>query len=134
MVVNALMPSMTEFHKIWNEQCEAAEGIKEHFGAQDAARYLIAEKLLRFMEASHDHAEFAAELPHFVAEIKRILEPHEIVALFDDLQAGLVPDPAKIFDGRDEDDEPLDETDVLYDANKILLIENAKALLLPKSS
>ena len=52
---------MTEFHKIWIEQCEAAEGIKERFGAQDAARYLIAEKLLRFMQASHDHPEFAAE-------------------------------------------------------------------------
>jgi hypothetical protein len=37
---------MTEFHKIWIEQCEAAEGIKERFGAQEAARYLIAEKLL----------------------------------------------------------------------------------------
>jgi hypothetical protein len=125
---------MTEFHKIWIEQCEAAEEIKERFGAQDAARYLIAEKLLRFMDASHDHPKFAAELPKFVAEIKRIIEPHEIVALFDDLQTGQVPDPTKIFNGRDADDDQLDENEVLYDANKILLIENAKALLLPKSS
>jgi hypothetical protein len=126
--------SMTEFHKIGIEQCEAAEGINERYGAQSAARYLIAEKLLRFMEASHDRPEFAAELPKFVAEIKRIIEPHEIVALFDDLQAGRVPNPAKIFNGRDVDDEELDETEVLYDANKILLVENAKALLLPKLS
>jgi len=125
---------MTEFHKIWIEQCEAAEGIKERFGAQDAARYLIAEKLLRFMQASHDHPEFAAELPKFVAEIKSIIEPHEIAALFDDLPAGRVPDPTKIFNGRDAGDDQLDEHEVLYDANKILLIENAKALLLPQSS
>jgi hypothetical protein len=29
----------------------------------------LEEKLLRFMEASHDHPEFAAELPKVVAEI-----------------------------------------------------------------
>ncbi len=28
---------MIEFHKIWIEQCAAAEGIKEQFGAKDAA-------------------------------------------------------------------------------------------------
>lgn len=123
---------MIEFHKIWIEQCEAAEGIKEQYGVQSAARYLIAEKLLHFMQASHNHPEFAAELPKFVAEIKEIFEPQEIVELFDDLQAGQVPDPSKIFSGRDNDvdDRELDEHEVLYDAEKILLIENAKALML----
>ena len=120
---------MIEFHKIWIEQCEAAEGIKEQFGAKDAARYLIGEKLLRFLQASHDRPEFAEVLPKFIAEIKRVIAPHEIVELFDDLQAGAVPDPVKIFRG-DIDDEELDEHDVQYDAEKILLIENAKALLL----
>ena len=123
---------MIEFHKIWIEQCEAAEGIKDAYGVESAARYLIAEKLLHFLEASHTHPEFAAELPLFIAEIKRIFEPQEIVALLNDLQAGLVPDPSKIFNGRIDGDE-LDENDVLYDAEKILLIENAKALLLPHS-
>jgi hypothetical protein len=124
---------MIEFHKIWIEQCEAAEGIKEQFGVQSATRYLIAEKLLHFMQASHDHPEFAAELPKFVAEIKQIFEPQDIVELFDNLQAGQVPDPSKIFNGRGDDanEEGLDEHEVLYDAEKILLIQNAKALLLP---
>ena len=40
---------MTEFHLIWKDQCEVAEGIRERFGSQDATRYLIGEKLLRFM-------------------------------------------------------------------------------------
>ncbi|MBI2950279.1 MAG: hypothetical protein HYY23_21820 [Verrucomicrobia bacterium] len=121
---------MTDFHKIWIEQCEATEGIKEQFGTKDATRYLIGEKLLRFMEVSHERPEFAEELPKFIAEIKRIFAPHAIVEFFEDLQAGKVPDPAKIFRGDDSDEEKLSEHEVLDDADKILIIENAKALLL----
>ena len=121
---------MIEFHKIWIEQCEASEGIREQYGIQSAIRYLIAEKLLHFIQASHDHPKFAEELPKFVAKIKEIFEPHEIVALFDDLESGRVFDPSKALNGRSDDEEDLDEYEVLYDAEKILLIENAKALLL----
>ena len=52
---------MAEFHKIWIDQCAATHGIKEQFGVKDAARYLIGEKFVRFLEASFDHPEFAAE-------------------------------------------------------------------------
>lgn len=31
---------MSEFHKIWIDQCAAAEGIRERFGVNDALRYL----------------------------------------------------------------------------------------------
>jgi hypothetical protein len=34
-----------QFHKIWIDQCEATEGIREHFGLQNALDYLIGEKL-----------------------------------------------------------------------------------------
>jgi hypothetical protein len=43
-----------------------------------------------------------------------------------------VPDPVKVFNGLDAGDDQLDENEVLFDADKILLIENAKALLLPQ--
>lgn len=69
---------MIEFHKIWIEQCEAAEGIKENFGTRKALGYLIGEKLVDFVQTSRKDPEFAAEIPHFVAEIKIIFEPHEI--------------------------------------------------------
>ena len=69
---------MADFHKIWIEQCEAAQGIKEAFGIDKALGYLIGEKLLNFIRASNDHPEFAAEIPNFVAEIKRIFQPWEI--------------------------------------------------------
>lgn len=69
---------MIEFHKIWIEQCEGVRGIKEEFGTEKALGYLIGEKLLNFVRTSDTHREFAAELPAFVAEIKRIFEPWEI--------------------------------------------------------
>ena len=31
---------MVEFHKIWIEQCEATEGIRDRYGKEDAIRYL----------------------------------------------------------------------------------------------
>ena len=43
---------MTEPHKIWIEQCEAACGIEDEFGAQKALKYLVAEKFLNFLEAA----------------------------------------------------------------------------------
>jgi hypothetical protein len=122
--------SVIDFQKIWIEQCEAAEGIKERFGVDDAARYLIGEKLFRFMQVSQDRPDFAEELPAFVAEIKRIFAPHEISEFFDDLQAGRVTDPAKLFSPEEFDEGELDEHEVLNDADQILIIENAKRLLL----
>ena len=48
-----------EFHKIWIEQCEATEGIRDHFGTQDAIRYLIGEKFLNFLEESDRRPELS---------------------------------------------------------------------------
>jgi len=121
---------MTDFHKIWIEQCEAAEGIRERFGLDDAVRYLVGEKLLRFMQVSQDRPDFADELPEFIAEIKRIFAPHEISKVFDDLQARRVANPANAFSSDEFDAGELDEHEVLNDADQILLIENAKRLLL----
>ena len=46
-----------EFHKIWIEQCEAAEGIRERFGLQNALHYLIGEKLFSFVHAAEQDQE-----------------------------------------------------------------------------
>lgn len=125
---------MTEFHKIWIEQCEAAEGIQERFGTNAAIRYLIGEKLINFLQACHDRPEFANELPLFIAEIKRIFQPFEIAGFFANSDPEQVPDSSQTFAGDDDDhddeEEELDEYRVLSDAEDILLIENAKSLLL----
>jgi hypothetical protein len=125
---------MSEFHKIWIDQCAAAEGIRERFGVNDALRYLVGEKLLRFMEVSHERPEFAAELPQFVNRIRDLFDTHEIVSFFAALEAGQVPDPAKLLNGGDSDGTEIDENEIVHDAEKILLVENAKRLLLPDAA
>lgn len=122
---------MSEFHRIWIDQCAAAEGIRERFGVNDALRYLVGEKLLLFMEVSDERPEFAAELPQFVNRIRDLFDTHEIVSFFAALEAGQVPDPAKLLNGGDSDGAEIDENAVVRDAEKILLVENAKRLLLP---
>lgn len=70
--------SPIQFHKIWIDQCEATEGIRERFGLENALGYLIGEKLFHFVQASEQHPEFADELPAFVAEIGRLFTAGEI--------------------------------------------------------
>ena len=67
-----------DFHKIWIEQCEAARGIEDEFGTDKALKYLVEEKFIDFLEAAETNAEFRAEIPAFVAEIKTIFEPWQL--------------------------------------------------------
>jgi phosphopantothenate synthetase len=52
-----------EFHKVWQEQCEATRTIRERFGVKSALDYLVGEKLLNFASEAERSLEFAAELP-----------------------------------------------------------------------
>ena len=95
-----------EFHKIWIEQCEATEGIRDRYGLQRALDYLVGEKLFSFVRAAERAPEFAAELPNFVAEIRRIFSPQEICGYLDDLERSKFLSPPE-----PEDDSDLDEED-----------------------
>ena len=75
-----------EFHKIWIEQCAATEDIRQHFGLEHALDYLIGEKLFSFVRTSEQHPEFAAELPAFVAEIRRLFTATQIHQYLDYLE------------------------------------------------
>lgn len=66
------------FHKIWIEQCAAAQGIEDEFGTQKALEYLVGEKFLNFLEAAEANADFRAEIPAFVAKIKEIFERWQV--------------------------------------------------------
>jgi hypothetical protein len=68
-----------KFHEIWIEQCDAAERIKQRFGLKAAFDYLVGEKLLNFADAAVRHPEFARELPRFVARVRRMFTPQEIL-------------------------------------------------------
>ena len=70
-------------HKTWIEQCEAARGTEDEFGTDKALKYLVEEKFINFLEAAEDNADFRADIPPFVAEIKRIFEPWQLAEYLD---------------------------------------------------
>lgn len=95
-----------EFHKIWIEQCDATKEIHDSFGLQRALDYLIGEKLFSFVAAAEQSPEFAAELPHFVAEIRRMFTAQEICSYLGDLERTKFLSPPE-----PEEDSGLDEED-----------------------
>jgi hypothetical protein len=123
-----------EFHKIWIEQCEAAEGIRERFGLEDALHYLIGEKLLSFVDAAEQDHDFAAELPAFVAEIRRLFSAAEIRHFLNDLEREKYLAPADmedyIIDDLDEgDDEEQYLGNPVSGANELLRFLRIRQLL-----
>jgi hypothetical protein len=70
--------TVRKMHEIWVEQYEAAQGIKQRYGLKAAFDYLVAEKLLNFIEAAAEHREFARELPRFVSHVRLMFTPVEI--------------------------------------------------------
>jgi hypothetical protein len=125
--------SSIQFHKIWIEQCEATEGIREHFGLKNALNYLIGEKLFTFVQAAEQHPEFAAELPAFLAEIQRLFTPEEIREYLDHLEKTkyLAPqEPELALDDLEEegDDEDWLENPVMG-AEELLRFSRIRQLL-----
>ena len=121
-----------DFHKIWIEQCEATEGIRERFGKDDAIRYLIGETFLNYLEESDRRPEFPPEVPKFVAGIKEIFEPHEISEFLDGLlhERSAEQDTDWAFD--DFEDAEIEPSDVVNEAAKIVLIERVKEMFLER--
>ena len=114
-----------DFHKIWIDQCEAAEDIKERFGNGSAIRYLIGEKFLNFLEETDRQPEFAEELPKFVAKVKGMFQPLEIFELLDQLKND------EIFEDEDEDSEDDElKRDRAKETERIELILRGEGLLL----
>jgi hypothetical protein len=124
--------SSIQFHKIWIDQCEATEGIRESFGLTNALDYLIGEKLFNFVQASEQHPEFANELPAFVAEIRRIFAAGEISEYLRQLEQTkflALPDVDLEMDELDElDEEPWPENPV-RGAEELLRFSRIQQLL-----
>jgi hypothetical protein len=70
--------NVRKVHKIWIEQCDAAQTIKARFGLTAAFDYLVGEKLMSFASAASRHPDFARELPRFVSEVRRMFTPDEV--------------------------------------------------------
>jgi hypothetical protein len=127
--------STTEFHKIWVAQCAATENIRDHFGPQDALGYLIGEKLFTFLWAAERDPLFAAEVPDFISEIRRIITPGEIrdyLGRLENTKYLAPPDPELEIEDLDEldypDDEPLLENPVAG-AEELLRFSRVRQLL-----
>jgi hypothetical protein len=121
--------------KIWIEQCEAARGIEDEFGTDKALSYLVGEKFLSFLEAAEHDAEFRAEIPAFVAEIKTIFEPWQLAECLQKARQREPFDPTDY----DEEDDPEDiemerKSDLRQCANDMLVVERAKEWLLGHGS
>ncbi len=116
--------------KIWIEQCEAARGIEDEFGTQKALAYLVGEKFLNYLEAAEKDPTFQAELPAFVAEIKRLFEPWQLAECLETARQTEPFDPS-IYE--DEDPEFIEverKDDLRRSAADLLVVERAKAWLL----
>ncbi len=118
-----------ELHKTWIEQCEAARGIQDEFGEEDALTYLVGEKFLNYLEAADGNPDFRAELPAFVAEIKTIFERWQIA---DYLERAHQTEPFDESLHEGEDPEVIEEKqeDIRHCTRDLLLVERAKEWLL----
>jgi hypothetical protein len=118
--------------KIWVEQCRAARAIEDEFGVPKALAYLIGEKVLNFLKAADDDAEFRAELPAFVAEIKAIFAPWQMDEYLEKARHSESFDPSYY---NDEDDFKLERMlDIRRTAADLVLVEQAKDWLLGELS
>ena len=123
----------TAFHKIWIEQCAAAEDIHENFGLKNALNYLIGEKLFSFLHAAERDPLFAAEVPAFIGEIRRLFTAKEIRDYLDHLERTRYLPPQEV-DLEPESDEDLEEKEVWPDnpvmgAEELLRFSRVRELL-----
>jgi hypothetical protein len=129
-------------HQIWKEQCEAARGIEDEFGTQKALEYLVGEKFLNFLEAAETDADFRAEIPAFVAEIRSIFERWQLAeyleraretepfdpGLFEPRQHSILGEEEIEFDA--EEIEEMRKDDIRQSTRDLLLVERAREWLL----
>jgi DNA-binding SARP family transcriptional activator len=94
-------------HRIWIEQCEAAQTIKARFGLKAAFDYLVGEKLVNFVGAAAGHPDFARELPRFVSEVRHMFTPDEIGTHLARIERARSEQDA---DALEEEDDPLRES------------------------
>ena len=126
-----------EPHKIWIDQCEAARDIEAEFGTQKALSYLIDEKFINFLDAAETDRDFRDEIPAFVAEIKSIFEPWQLVQCLESARERAPFDPADYKDDDSVDAEDIEmerKSDIRQCAAELLMVERAKEWLLEEEA
>ena len=112
------------------------EGIRERFGLESALDYVIGEKIFSFVMASERDPEFAAELPAFIAEIRRIFTAEEIQSYLDRLEhTKFLASEEPEWEGDDLDEEAEDEPwpdNPVMGAQELLRFSRVRQLLQPE--
>jgi len=115
---------------------EAARNVEDEFGTQKALGYLVGEKFVNFLEAAETDADFRAEIPEFVAEIKSIFERWQLAAYLATAKETEPFDPS-LFGGDDEfnseEIEDMRKDDIRQCTRDLLLVERAREWLLEDS-
>jgi hypothetical protein len=120
-----------EFSDIWIEQCDAARDIRDGWGTRRALGYLIGEKLPNHIRAADSDPSWAAKLPSFAAEIKRIFTSEELGAYFaTTTRVGSIGHVATEEQYQTMLDAGAFDDDVVSGAADTILFERARALLL----
>ena len=67
-----------KWNRIWIEQCEAAEAIRQRHGIEPAFDCILGEKRIDFARAATGNDEFARALPQFVSRVRNTFSLQEI--------------------------------------------------------
>ena len=121
-------PTPAEIIADW---CQAARGVEDDFGREEAMGYLIGEKFLNFLETAETDREWREAILLFVAEIKSIFERWQLAEYLDTpRRLGVLGHTT------DEEGHRLlradweEEERIREDARNLTLLEWAKELLL----
>jgi len=99
---------MTKFEEIWRDQCDASITIQSRYGDHAALDYLGGEKLLHFTSAARTRPEFAAQLPTFVARVRKMFPREMMETYIGELEGRLIEQSHQV----DMDDISLDSAAV----------------------
>jgi hypothetical protein len=119
--------------QFWKDICEAARGVKENFGTENALAYLIGEKFLEFLDTAERDKDYRDEIPAFAAEVKDIFERWEIADYLERARHREPFDPADYEGEADMDEEDIEmerKQDIREAARDLLLVEQAREWLL----
>ena len=110
-------------------------GSRTSSGPTRRSAYLVGEKFLNFLEAAETDADFRAEIPAFVAEVKTIFEPWQLAEYLETARQTEPFDPS-LYDEDEDPEEVEDERqeDIRRSARDLLLVEQAREWLLGEES
>jgi hypothetical protein len=113
-----------QFHKIWIDQCEATEGIRDRYGLQRALDYLVGEKLFIFVHAAEREPDLCLSLFPWAKfrEHKAAVKMHTLLDLHGNIPTFMFiinPQGQLIYDGAIDDEPTTEQSDIAGATNYV---------------